>query len=158
MEFKYKKRFKEAFNYLKALLPKDEWHFHEFEIDGETVEGLDKVFEKYPQLTDDDEYLKLFIELETGHVVNWPTEFGEFDFHDAKIVDGGIYTLMKSTEPNENDLGYDGYVPDCLGHGGWGDYLEFEVDANGNIKDWEFTNDDYKQFLHEQLDWDEDDD
>lgn len=157
MEFKYK-RFKEEFNYLEALLPKDEWHFNEFAIDGETVEGLEAVFKKYPQLTEDDEHLRLFIDIETGHVLNWPTEFGEFDFHDAKIVDEGIYTLMKSEEPSEDDLGYEGYVPDCLGNGGWGDYLEFEINENGDIVDWEFDNEDYKQFLNEQPDFDEDDD
>jgi hypothetical protein len=159
MEFKYK-RFKEEFNYLEVLLPEDEWHFQEFEVDGETSEGLDALFEKYPQILQDNgygKYLKLIIELETGHVVNWPTEYGGFDFHDAKIVDTGIYTLMKTTKQGDDDLGYEGYVPTCIGEGGYGDYLEFEIDGNGNIPGWNFDGADYREFLREQ-DFDEDED
>lgn len=154
MEFKYK-RFKEEFNYLEALFPKEEWDFREFEIDGKTSEGMDTLFEKYPQLTKDGEYLRLFIELETGRVINWPIELGAFDFYDAKIVDNGIYTLIGCNEHTESDLSYEGYVPTCLGDGGYGDYLEFEIDDKGYIKPWKFTNKDYIEFLREEPDWDD---
>ena len=156
MEFKYK-RFKEEFNYLEVLAPMDEFDYVNFKIDGVEYEGLEKVFERYPELHRDD-YLRLLIALETGKVVNWPKELGHFDFYDFKLVDTGIYRLMKTQEHSDNDLYYEGYVPTCVGSGGYGDYLEFEINDDGFIDDWDFDGADYIEFLKEQDDWDEDED
>lgn len=156
MKFQYK-RFKEEFNYLKVLAPREEFDYINFTIAGEEYEGLDKVFERWPDLQEDD-YLKLVIELETGKVINWPKELGHFDFYDFKLCDSGIYILMKTLQESEDDLRYEGYVPGCIGKGGYGDYFEFEINEDGHIQDWEFDNDDYKEFLKNQDDWDEDDD
>ena len=43
-------------------------------------------------------------------------------------------------------VGYTGYVPTCLGEGGYGDYLEFEIDENSYIVDWSFGQEDYDEF------------
>lgn len=155
MEFKYK-RFKEEFNYLKVLIPSDAFDYMDIEVNGETYEGIDKLFEVYPEIKEDD-CLKLLIDINTGHVVNWPLDY-PFEFYDFKIVDDGVYILMKDQTESENDLRYEGYVPGCIGEGGYGDYLEFEIDNNGDIPDWDFDNEDYKEFLDAQDDWDEDDD
>lgn len=156
MEFKYK-RFKEEFNYLEVLAPREEFDYINFTIAGEEYEGLEKVFEHWPELRQND-YLRLLIELETGKVINWPKELGHFDFYDFKLCDSGIYALMKTPQPSEDDLSYEGYVPGCIGEGGYGDYLEFEINDEGYIDDWDFDNEDYKEFLERQDDWEDEDD
>jgi hypothetical protein len=86
----------------------------------------------------------LKIDVETGQVLNWPKN-SPYSFFDAKIVDTGKYLLLDKNE--EVIAEYDGYVPDCVGHGGWGDYLEFEIDGDSNIPGWMFTQEDLDEFM-----------
>lgn len=98
-------------------------------------------YKDYPQLrgeylsNDSGFTIELKIDVETGKVVNWPQNC-PFDFHDIKIVDTGTYKLI---DVNDNIIAeYSGYVPECIGYGGYGDYLEFEITEDSIINDWEF--------------------
>lgn len=88
--------------------------------------------------------LYLNIDVETGKVLNWPENF-KLDFHDLKIVDEGEYILYD--EIGNEIVGYIGYVPNCIGRGGYGDYLEFEIDENSNIDEFEFDESDLEEFF-----------
>ena len=51
-------------------------------------------------------------------------------------------------DENGNEIvRYNGYVPNCIGEGGYGDYLEFEIDENGYIVDWFFAKSDLEEFF-----------
>lgn len=115
----------------------------DLEINNESFEELDDIFNKYPSLKninpDGYEDLWLRIDVDTGEVVNWPkTGMEDCYLHSIKIVDEGIYVLINSHgEHIENR----GYVPSCLeiDSNGFGDYFEFTIQSNGKIKDWNFT-------------------
>lgn len=115
----------------------------DLEINNESFEELDDIFNKYPSLKninpDGYEDLWLRIDVDTGEVVNWPkTGMEDCYLHSIKIVDEGIYVLINSHgEHIENR----GYVPSCLeiDDNGYGDYFEFTIQSNGKIKDWKFT-------------------
>ena len=47
---------------------------------------------------------------------------------------------------------YEGYVPECVGCDGYGDYLEFEIDSASNIPEWEFTQEHLDEFMKESGD------
>lgn len=87
--------------------------------------------------------ISLEIDIDTGKVTNWPKNCPT-DFHDIKIVDTGNYWLVDDNA--DLVVGYTGYVPSCLGEGGYGDYLEFEIDENSYIVDWSFGQEDYDEF------------
>lgn len=115
----------------------------DLEINNESFEELDDIFNKYPSLKninpDGYEDFWLRIDVDTGEVVNWPkTGMEDCYLHSIKIVDEGIYVLINSHgEHIENR----GYVPSCLeiDDNGYGDYFEFTIQSNGKIKDWKFT-------------------
>jgi hypothetical protein len=93
-----------------------------------------------------EKYFVLKIDVETGQVLNWPKN-SPFDFYDIKIVDEGKYLLLDKN--GETIAEYDGYVPTCVGEGGYGDYLEFEIDSASNIPGWEFTQEHLDEFMKE---------
>lgn len=116
----------------------------DFHIGGQTYEGTEEFLSAYPQLKGDrgnyrDNQLMLIIDIDSGEVVNWPKGV-HFDFYDWKIVDEGQYIVLDQS--NNIIADYIGYVPECIGEGGYGDYFEFEIDENGHIVDWEFTQED----------------
>jgi hypothetical protein len=88
----------------------------------------------------------LTIDVETGQVVNWPKNT-PYDFIDVKIVDTGEYILLDKN--GEQIAHYSGYVPECVGEGGYGDYLEFEIDSASNIPGWDFTQEHLDEFMKE---------
>lgn len=125
---------------LFAYLPTDEWYDREEVFNGRTYECLDDVLVDYPGLCgtiDGVQRFLLQIEIGTGKVLNWPLG-ATLDLHDWKIVDEGTYQI-KDRQGNLI-VGYSGYVPSCfaIDDNGFGDYLEFEIDKNGNIPDWNF--------------------
>lgn len=97
--------------------------------------------------------LCLKIDVDNGNVVNWPANVGGASFLNVKVVDNGIYVLTNSKNHEVNaDLGMPldhQYVPKCLQivENGFGDYLEFSIDEDGNIKNWEFTQEDFDEIL-----------
>lgn len=121
--------------YLTVWIPID--RFERYYDDGGIKFGdtqyndIEEFLAKYPELKDR-EYLMLIIDIDAQKVINWP-ENCAYEFYDMKIVDEGCYAI----DDNEhNTIGYyEGYVPGCVGEGGWGDYLEFEIDNECNAID-----------------------
>ena len=52
-------------------------------------------------------------------------------------------------ENGETIVEYAGYVPTCVGEGGYGDYLEFEIDSSSNIPNWEFDQEKLDELMME---------
>lgn len=92
----------------------------------------------WPQLINDKDELCLMIDIDNGHIEDWSNGHTA-SFGSVKIVDTGHYELLDSIKCVIKKL--DGYVPKFLGDE-YGDYLEFDIDSNGYIKDWTFTQDD----------------
>ena len=86
-------------------------------------------------IKDGNEYRwKLTIDLENGKILDWPK--GVMASVHYKVCDDGTYTLLD--ENNDEIESKDCYVPDLLAinDSGFGDYIIFNVDENGNIEDW----------------------
>lgn len=133
---------------LQAALGDIECYFQDgFQIGNKLYYSLNDLYEDHPNvvcrhiLTGDTIFLE--IDIDTGEVTNWPKNCPA-DFHDIKIVDTGNYQLIDDNA--DTVVGYTGYVPICLGEGGYGDYLEFEIDGNSHIVGWSFDQDDYDEF------------
>lgn len=134
--------------------------FHDLTQDYEPVKfegteyySIDVIECFYPLLFDEnyqgEKNLVLIIDVETGQVTNWPKN-SPFDFHDKKIVDEGEYILIDKN--GEQIARYIGCVPTCVGEGGYGDYLEFEIDGDSNIPEWKFTQKHLDNFMKESYD------
>ena len=128
------------------------WDEESFVLNGKEYTNIEDLDKDYPtivkRVTDYSDprgwkkTLYLDIDIETGQVNNWPKNL-PVSFYDVKLVDTGSYELV---DEDDNEISkYQGYVPCCLGRGGYGDYLEFEITEDGRIKDWRFTQDDYDQ-------------
>lgn len=133
---------------LRATLGDIENYFCDgFQIGNKLYYSLNELWEYHPSvvcghaLTGDTIFLE--IDIDTGEVTNWPKNC-PVDFHDIKIVDTGNYWLVNDYE--ETVISYSGYVPSCLGEGGYGDYLEFEIDKNSHIIGWSFDQKDCDEF------------
>ena len=129
------------------------WHDEPVKLNGIEYETIEAIEEAYPEMFGRDrngeEYFVLKIDVETGQVLNWPKN-SPYDFFDVKIVDEGKYLLLDKN--GETIAEYDGYVPTCVGEGGYGDYLEFEIDSASNIPEWEFTQEHLDEFMKESGD------
>jgi hypothetical protein len=84
-----------------------------------------------------EELWKPIIELATGKVLDWKK--GDVAEIHYKVCDQGEYFLLN--ERKEKIAQWNGiYVPDdflCHGDEGFGDYIIFDIDKNGVIKDYE---------------------
>lgn len=80
------------------------------------------------------------IDRETGNIRNWPK--GVTAKTHYKSVDQNEIELIG--QEGESVCSYDGYVPDFLSvyDSGYGDYVLIEIDGNGHIKDFNFTQQD----------------
>lgn len=126
------------------------WHDEPVKLNGTEYETIEAIEEAYPEMFGIDrhgkKYFVLKIDVETGQVLNWPKN-SPYDFFDVKIVDTGKYLLLDKND--EVIAEYDGYVPECVGCDGYGDYLEFEIDSASNIPEWEFTQEHLDEFMKE---------
>ena len=126
------------------------------ELNGKIYDQMDDVAawsnlrKDFPSLVNDKDEIELLINIENGHIENWP-DGKTGDFCTVKIVDTGHYELLDVAQRKLRVL--DGYVPEFLSieDKGYGDYLEFEVDAKGYIKNWKFGDNE----LAETEKWDE---
>lgn len=111
-------------------------------FEGKEYTSVEAIKNDYPGLfcknTRNEDCFKIEIDVVTGQVMNWPKN-SPFDFYDTKIVDTGEYTLLDKN--GDVIVSYSGYVPECVGYNGYGDYLEFEIDSMSNIPEWRFTQD-----------------
>jgi len=76
---------------------------------------------------------KCMIDLEQEKIINWP-QGKTLQFFDMKVCDEGQYTLF---DFEMNQIAHiDGYVPNSLLPGSYGDYLDMSIDENGKILNW----------------------
>ena len=75
---------------------------------------------------------KAKIDLDAKKIVDWP-ESKTLSFN-MKITDEGIYILQDSDGVEIERI--EGYVPNSLLPGDYGDYLDLEIDENGEITNW----------------------
>jgi hypothetical protein len=126
------------------------WHDEPVKFEGVEYHSIEEIEQAYPELFNTnsrgEKCLVLTIDVETGQVVNWPKNT-PYDFIDVKIVDTGEYILLDKN--GEEIAHYSGYVPECVGEGGYGDYLEFEIDSASNIPGWDFTQEHLDEFMKE---------
>ena len=76
---------------------------------------------------------KAVIEIDTGIIVGWP-QGATGDFY-MKVCDEGTYTLL-DIKGNEVAKIENGYVPNGILPGDYGDYLGLDIDATGKITNW----------------------
>jgi len=73
------------------------------------------------------------IDIDHGQIMGWTQ--GKTGSFCIKVVDGGSYFL--EDEKGKTILSIeDGYVPNALLPGEYGDYLELEIDETGMITNW----------------------
>lgn len=81
------------------------------------------------------------INVERGCIVDWPK--GTTANVHYKVCDDGVYHLL---DPMKNIiLSVESYVPDCIGE--YGDYIVMDIDGDGNIGDFRFTQDDVDEII-----------
>lgn len=126
------------------------WHDEPVKLNDTEYDSIEAIKQAYPEIFNTNERgekcLVLTIDVETGQVINWPKN-SPYDFFDVKIVDEGEYILLDKN--GEQIARYSGYVPTCVGEGGYGDYLEFEIDSASNIPGWNFTQEHLDNFMKE---------
>lgn len=84
------------------------------------------------------------IELSTGRIVDWPHGL-KFKLY-LKVCDSGRYHLMDDGVIIKTIFDY---VPDFIPNK-WGDYLDFDIDENGVILNWD-TPDSIIEMIEEYL-------
>ena len=73
------------------------------------------------------------IKIDEQRIVDWP-EGKTLSFKDMKICDEGIYTLRD--EGLNVIMKHEGYVPNRLLPGDYGDYLSLDIGPTGKILNW----------------------
>ena len=134
--------------YLKVVIPVD-WWIEDVSINDLTFDEdeTEKFKQTFPTLFDDDNFV-LNINLETGHIENWPGSTTGSDFRTVKLVDIASYYIIDENGNMVEDYER-AYVPEVLSivEKGFGDYLEFYVTPAGDIEAWEY---DINKKLYEQ--------
>ena len=70
--------------------------------------------------------------VDSGQIEGWPV--GDARTLHIKVCDAGLYTLYDSD--GDSVAAIDGYVPNELVPGSYGDYIEMNIDENGLITNW----------------------
>lgn len=126
------------------------WNDEPVILNGTEYDSIEEIEQAYPELFNTnsrgEKCFVLTIDVETGQVLNWPKN-SPYDFFDVKLVDEGEYILLDKN--GEVIAEYSGYVPECLGLGCYGDYLEFEINSDSTIQGWEFTQEHLDDFMKE---------
>ena len=120
-----------------AILEEPNWNGRRYDyFDGDETEFKND----WPELIREEnkEELHLLIDVMNGHIVNWPNGKSA-EFSTVKITDTGEYYLL---DANKKEIkGGESYVPKCLqiNDNGYDDYLEFFVNEDGFIENWQWT-------------------
>ena len=86
----------------------------------------------FPLLDDAKKIWCASIDVDTGTIKDWP--IGEVRNMFVKVCDQGLYSLIDS---DGNEVAkIDGYVPNGLIPGEYGDYVDLKIDENGVITNW----------------------
>ena len=134
-----------------VMFTKDlDWWLGEVEFDDEMYDpnddddALNKFRNDWPSIVNDKDELQIIINIKTGFIENWPEGKTAY-FGNVKLVDTASYALL---DRNKNIIkSLRGYVPTffSIGCNGWGDYMTFEVEADGHIKDWSFGEKEFQE-------------
>ena len=73
------------------------------------------------------------IDLDEKRIENWP-QGQTLSFEDMKVCDQGTYILLDAD--NNEITRIEGYVPNKLLPGEYGDYLSLDIDETGKITNW----------------------
>jgi hypothetical protein len=76
---------------------------------------------------------KAIIDLNEKRILDWP-QGKTLSFHEMKVCDEGLYRLLDETMTTISVI--DGYVPNHLLPGSYGDYLSLDIDEKGVITNW----------------------
>lgn len=86
----------------------------------------------FPLLDDAKEIWCASIDIDNGKIKDWP--IGEVREMFVKVCDQGLYSLL---DADGNEVAkIDGYVPNGLIPGEYGDYVDLKIDAEGVITNW----------------------
>lgn len=89
------------------------------------------------------------IDVEEGCIVDWPK--GTTAQVHYKICDDGAYALL---DADKNEIvRVNSYVPDCLGEDG--DYIIMNINEDGKIDGFRFTEDDVEQIIESDFDYED---
>lgn len=73
------------------------------------------------------------VDMDTGQIRDWPGMVMPCDIF-MKVADAGVYTLLG---PNGEEIArLEDYVPDDAIPGDSGDYIDFTITDDGQIKNW----------------------
>lgn len=86
----------------------------------------------FPLLSKDKKTWFARVDVDSGKIHDWPQ--GEVREMYVKVCDAGIYTLLD--ENGQEIAKKDGYVPNGIVPGEYGDYVELKIDGNGVITNW----------------------
>lgn len=119
--------------YLKVTIPYP--CYENYEINGKTVEDI---YDFPDCVRGKENTLEFAIKLDNGMVMGW--DKGDTFSTCDKVRDGGTYTLM---DENYNDVvnNETDYVPPILDTkgDGFGDYMQFSINAEGYIENYNLT-------------------
>jgi len=96
----------------------------------------------FPGLNEQKTNWKAVIDIDTGQIEGWPV--GDERELFIKVCDAGIYTLFDAE--SKQIVQMDGYVPNGVVPGEYGDYIELEIGGDGIIKNWP-TSPDISEFF-----------
>lgn len=91
----------------------------------------------FPGLNEEKNNWQAVVDIDTGKIEGWPA--GEKRSMHVKVCDEGIYTLYD--DEGNQVARIDGYVPNGIVPGSYGDYVELEIDESGVITNWPKTPD-----------------
>lgn len=94
----------------------------------------------------DDYHWQPVIDLESKSIMEWP--IGTTAKVNYKVVDEGIYALLD--DEKNVIVKFQSYVPSCLGDK-YNDYISLEIDANGKIANFDFSDKDAEDMINGNL-------
>lgn len=86
----------------------------------------------FPLLNETKDSWLAYVEIDTGRIRGWP-EGDAREMH-VKVCDAGTYALLD--ESGNSVAVRDGYVPNGLVPGSYGDYVELSINEEGVITNW----------------------
>ena len=120
-----------------AILEEPNWNGRKYDYFDREVEQFRKDWSELIR-EENKEEIHLLIDVMNGRIVNW-SKSKSAEFSSVKICDTGEYYLL---DANQKEIaGGVSYVPKCLqiNDNGYGDCLEFFVNEDGFIEDWQWT-------------------
>lgn len=86
----------------------------------------------FPLLNETKDSWLAYVDIDTGRIKGWPQ--GDAREMHVKVCDAGRYALLDKEGAAVAVI--DGYVPNGLVPGSYGDYVELSIDVNGLITNW----------------------